>query len=185
MPDNVHTTDSVITQLKSDIALANEATGTSDTTMHDAVARLVEGYGGGGGGGASGIYMAQVTPETDNTRIEVAHNLGTTDILLAACWVQTFGDNVPSFDAATGKFWAKSDISFRLTSSLNTDNFCLYTKYLTSSLNVTGGVPTSETYCDKVADSNTFIFQQSGSATAKFAAGVTYTVIIIAANAEV
>lgn len=46
MPDNVHTTDSVITQLKSDIALANEATGTSDTTMHDAVARLVEGYGG-------------------------------------------------------------------------------------------------------------------------------------------
>lgn len=185
MPDNVHTTDSVIAQLKADIALANEVTGASDTTTHDAVARLVEGYGGGGGGGASGIYMAQVTPEMDINRIEVAHNLGTTDILLAACWVQTFGDNVPSFDAATGKFWAKSDIPFRLTAAIDTDNFCLYTKYLTSSLNATGGVPSSESYCDGVADSNTFIFCQSGSATAKFAAGVTYTVIIIAANAEV
>lgn len=49
MPDKVHTADTVKAQLLADIAAANAATGESDETVHDAVARLIAGYGTGGG----------------------------------------------------------------------------------------------------------------------------------------
>lgn len=43
------TAETVKAQLQADIAAANAATGKADATMHDAVASLIEGFGGGGG----------------------------------------------------------------------------------------------------------------------------------------
>ncbi len=46
------TPDTVMAQLQSLLASANDTTGRGDTTLTDAVASLVEGYGKGGGGSA-------------------------------------------------------------------------------------------------------------------------------------
>ena len=48
---------------------------------------------------------------------------------------------------------------------------------------VTISQPTSDAYFSKVVDENTFVFASAGAAAAKHFAGVTYTVIIIAASA--
>lgn len=49
MAEAVHTADKVVAQLRAEIAAANAATGAGDATVHDAVARLIAGYGSGGG----------------------------------------------------------------------------------------------------------------------------------------
>lgn len=41
---------------------ANTTTGVSDTTLSDAVATLIAGYGGGGSGGSGGVYTGTFTP---------------------------------------------------------------------------------------------------------------------------
>lgn len=38
-----------------------------------------------GGCVVSGIYMAKITPAEDMSSLQVTHNLGTTDILIALC----------------------------------------------------------------------------------------------------
>lgn len=62
-------------------------------------------------GSASGIYMAKLTPSEDLASMAIAHNLGTTDILLVACWAETLGDIVPATTASLAKFWTKTDIA--------------------------------------------------------------------------
>lgn len=136
------------------------------------------------GGCASGIYMAQVTPETDLDSIKITHNLGTTDILMAACFAETLGDSVPSFNGTLSKFWAKTDIAVRISSSENGQNFDTHFFYVTSNQHAQGGVPSNSNYRCSIDDENTFSFTKAASSY-KYIAGVTYTVIIIAANAEV
>ena len=50
---NLHTPDTVKTQMQADIAASNAKTGATDTTLHDAVNRLIDGFGSGGGGGVT------------------------------------------------------------------------------------------------------------------------------------
>lgn len=138
-----------------------------------------------GGSGSTGIYMSKVTPENDLEFLEITHNLGTTDILFAACWAETLGDVVPTFNGALGKYWAKTDIPVRYTGTNTIENFDNYNSYNTTNSYAFGGVPNSPTYWDYVLDENTFQFRRAGSAAARYITGVTYTVIIIAANAEV
>lgn len=45
-----HTPDTVKAQMQADIAASNAKTGAADTTLHDAVSRLIDGYGTGSGG---------------------------------------------------------------------------------------------------------------------------------------
>jgi hypothetical protein len=45
-----HTAETVKAQMQADISAANAKTGASDTTLHDAITRLIVGYGTGGGG---------------------------------------------------------------------------------------------------------------------------------------
>ena len=139
----------------------------------------------GGGTGSSGIYMAKITPEEDLETLEITHNLGTTDILFAACWAETLGGVVPTFNGALGKYWAKTDIPARYAGTNTIENFDNSNSYNTTNSYAVGGVPTAVTYWDYVLDENTFQFRRAGSAVAKYITGVTYTVIIIAANAEV
>ena len=138
-----------------------------------------------GGSGSSGIYMSKITPEYDMESLEITHNLGTPDILFAACWAETLGDVVPTFNGALGKYWAKTDIPARYAGTNTIENFDTCNFYNTTNSYALGGVPTAITYWDYVLDENTFHFRRAGSAAAKFITGVTYTVIIIAANAEV
>lgn len=141
------------------------------------------GGGNSGGGGASGIYMAKITPASDTGELTVTHDLGTTDILLAVCFAETLGDVTPSFNGAVAKFWAKSDIPRRVTSSWNEPNYDAHFSYSYATGNMTAGIPTSNSYFCRVEDENNFIFDSAGSVAAKYIAGVTYTVIIMSASA--
>ena len=132
-----------------------------------------------GGCVVSGIYMAKITPAEDMSSLQVTHNLGTTDILIALCQAETLGDVVPSFGGALGKFWTKTDIP----NNRNGVGNSTYSLYNTSNAYATLGTPSSVSYWDEVVDENTFRFKQAGNAAAKYIAGVTYTVIIMAASA--
>lgn len=165
-----------------------ETTKYKPSEMAAAISAITTGGGSGGGsgnsGGASGIYMAQVTPASDTAELTVTHNLGTTDILAAVCWAETFGDFVPTFDGAVVNVYAKSNVPFRMSSSSNHENFVAYAKWSTSGGNVNAvGQPVSYSYMSEPKDENTFIFESANAASAKYYGGVTYTVIIVAASA--
>lgn len=207
------TAESVKNKIHGLIAEANAATGNNDTDLTTAVESLVFGYGqvdavletleitkngeytppdgvdgfskvvanvaGGGSSGANGIYMAQITPAEDLENLTVNHNLGTTDILCALCWAETLGDITPTFNGTLGKFWTKTDIPNQRSAIGNNT----YSAYSTTSAYAVLNAPTSSNYWDEAASENTFKFRRGASAAAKYIAGVTYTVIIIAASA--
>lgn len=60
------TADSVKTELAGLLTKANAATGNADTTLHDAVYALVEGYGQGGGGDIDALIDGSITEITSN-----------------------------------------------------------------------------------------------------------------------
>lgn len=60
------TADSVKTELAGLLTKANAATGNADTTIHDAVYALVEGYGQGGGGDIDALIDGSITEITSN-----------------------------------------------------------------------------------------------------------------------
>ena len=178
------TAETVKAQMQGLIDSANAKTGGNDTTLTSAVNTLIAGFGqvGGSSDGTSGIYMAKITPESDAEKITVNHNLGTTDILFAAILVETLGDIVPAFNGTLAKFYAKSDIPFRITSAMNNDSFNNGVYYNTKTANANNSSVTARDYIDNVIDENTFEFNKIAMAY-KFIAGVTYTVIIVAASA--
>ena len=143
------------------------------------IAPAVKSSGGNVSGGASGIYMAKITPSSDMFSLTIQHNLGTTDILLAACFAETLGDVVPTFNGALGKWWAKTDIP----NNRSAVGFNTLAAYNTANAYAILGAPSSSGYWDNVKDENTFVFGQAGSSAAKYITGVTYTVIIMAASA--
>lgn len=172
------TAESVKAKIQGLINTANETTGGADTDLISAVNTLAAGFGQGGGGDVSGIYMAKITPSSNMSSLTIQHNLGTTDILIAACFVETFGDITPTFNGALGKWWAKTDIPNN-RSGVGFDTLAAYN---TANAYATLNAPTSRSYWDEVKDENTFEFWQAGSSTAKYITGVTYTVIIVAAS---
>lgn len=146
------------------------------TAMAETIAGI---QAGGGGGGASGIYMAQITPASDATGFIVNHNLGTTDILMAACFAESLGDIVPSFAGTASAFFGKSSIATRTGKSGHWGgNYYNHTNSYVDSSGLT-----SASYHSYVVDENSFSFANAGAATRKFYAGVTYTIIIMAASA--
>lgn len=166
-------------------AIRGKTGGTEEMTLEQ-MAAAITGIqtGGGTSGGAGGIYMAKVTPASDSSYITVTHNLGTTDILAAVCWVESLGDVTPTFDGAVANVYLKSNLPFRQSSSVNHENMIAFAKWSVSSANVgTINQPTSATYFSAATDANTFVFAPAGSASAKYFTGVTYTVIIMAASA--
>ena len=161
-----------------------DKTGSMEKMVSGAVASEIARIQSGSSGGVSGIYMAQITPAEDTDEVTVAHNLGTTDILMACCWAETFGDVTPTFDGSVANVYLKSSMPFRMSSSSNHENMIAFAKWSMSNANVTTiGQPTSSTYFSKPIDENTFRFDSAGSAAAKYFAGVTYTVVIMAASA--
>lgn len=181
------TADSVKNKLTALLAMANAKTGKTDVNMTDAVTSLIAGFGqagGGSDGGTSGIYMAKITPASEKKSFTITHNLGTTDILMAVIWAETFGDVTPSVGRITMRTWLKTDIPVRLTSSSTHPNIDIFNSYsLESSHIIAPSQPTSDAYLCKATDENNFFMYGGGSTSAYFYAGVTYTVIIMAASA--
>lgn len=179
------TADSVKSKLQGLIDSANAKTGGNDTTLTGAVSTLIAGYGSGGGssGGARGIYMAKITPETDLTaNFLITHNLGTTDILLVAVWAETLGDMVLDKTVNLHKVWNKTDIVTRRGGN----GFSVgYTWNTTNSYADTNSPNTANYETLNVVDENTIRLPRCASGNNVYLAGLTYTVVVIAANAEV
>lgn len=132
---------------------------------------------GGGGGGASGIYMAKVTPASNTPGVRITHNLGTKDILLAAIFVESFGDNPPPDTSENlGNIWAKADMP-AIRGGVGYDIKFTWAKTMISN----NTAQTAITYCT-FPDENTVYFY-GASPNMYFLAGVTHTVIIIPASA--
>lgn len=150
--------------------------------MAAAIAGIQTGSGSGDSSGVKGVYVAQVTPAENVGTITVEHNLGTTDIALAALWAESLGEVVPNISGGLFKCWAKTDIPNRRGA---------YGFQALSSYDVTNAraadiaMPNSEVYWDAPKYENEFTFYRPGAASAQYIGGVTYTVVIVAANAEV
>lgn len=159
-------------------ALRSKTGGTSPLTL-DQMATAIAGIQTGGGG-TNGIYMAEVTLAANSGWVPIDHNLGTTDILLACMWAETLGDIVPESGLCLGSFWTKTDIPNRRTST-GGNQTCANWDGTNGYLNFT--YPSSGTYWTAMYNENRVIFKGGGSAAAKYVAGVTYTVLIVAASA--
>lgn len=179
------TAETVKAQLNALLNQANITTGKTDTNLTAAITSLAAGFGqgGSGGGSASGIYMAKVTPSEDLTNMAIAHNLGTTDILLVACWAETLGDIAPATTASLAKFWAKTDIATQRGGG----GFSPGYRWDATNQYAAAAAPNMANYeMLTVTDENNISLPMCVSGTAnRYLAGVTYTVIVIAANAEV
>jgi hypothetical protein len=176
------TADSVKAKMQGLIDSANAKTGGNDSTLTAVVNALIAGYGSGGGssGGTSGIYVAEITPSSAENTLNITHDLGTTDILIAAIWAEdALGGITPDNNATLASVWTKTDIPNNRNAVGNS---------WVSSYNATNNYtvlqsPTSAAYWNKVSDENTFTFSARAASAAKFVIGVTYTVIVIARNA--
>lgn len=179
------TADSVKAKMQGLIDSANAKTGGNDSTLTAAVNTLIAGFGSGGGssGGARGIYMAKITPETDLTAdFPITHNLGTTDILLVAVWAETLGDIVLDRSVNLHKVWNKTDIITKRGGNGFSIGYMWNTKV---SYADTQSPPTASYENLTVVDENTIKLPRCSSGSNVYLAGLTYTVIVIAANAEV
>lgn len=175
------TADSVKAKMQGLIDSANAKTGGNDTTLTAAVNALIAGFGSGGG--TSGIYMAKITPEEDlASNFPITHNLGTTDILLVAVWAETLGDIVLDKTVNLHKVWNKTDI----TTKRGGNGFSVgYQRSTTDSYAATSSPNTAAYETLTVVDENTIQLPRCASGANVYLAGLTYTVIVIAANAEV
>lgn len=174
------TAETVKAQLSALLNQANNTTGKTDANLTAAIASLAAGFGQGGSGG---IYMAKVTPSEDLYSMAIAHNLGTTDIFLVALWAETLGDIVPATTASLAKFWAKTDIATQRGGGGFSPGYTWNTKNQYASPS-----PPNMANYEKltVTDENNISLPMCSSGTAnRYLAGATYTVIVIAANAEV
>ena len=159
-------------------------TGKADKLTLEGMAAAIAGIEtGGGSGGASGIYMAKITPAEYIGGLTITHNLGTTDILYVAVWAETLGELLPDGTATLCKMWAKTDITTRRGGN------GFSTGYAWSSANnyADPNAPNVAGYETlSVTDENTIVLPRAQSgATTGYYAGITYTVFVIAANAEV
>lgn len=177
------TADSAKAKIQGLIAQGNAATGNEDKDLTTVVASLIAGFGQGGGESDYGyrVYAAQVTPETDASYLVIQHNLATTDILLAMCAANTLGDIIPTFGATLGKMWCKTGI----TNNKGADGFSAGYQWDATNNYAKVSAPNTAAYFDKITDDNTFTFNRCSSGTTSFLAGLTYDIIIIAANAGV
>lgn len=158
-------------------AIRGKTGGTDPLTLGQMAAAIA---GIPAGGGASGIYMAQVTPSEDVGTITVEHNLGTTDILLAALWAESLGGVTPENGRGLARFWAKTEIP----NNRGGDGWQAQGYWNAANGYALLAAPTSSAYWDGVVDENRFEFARPGSVSAQYAGGVTYTVVIVAAYAK-
>ena len=163
-------------------AIRAKTGGTAPLTL-DGMATAIAGIetGGGSGGGTSGVYMAKVTPATSVGTMDIIHNLNTAEILFALCYVEDLGDIVPTTSTTIAKAWVNTDVLCRYGMT-SYPGFNTTWKYDPSNSRAENMVITNGGHWDYVKDANTFTFSR-GSSGFTYMAGLTYTVIIMAASA--
>ena len=137
-----------------------------------------------GGSGRKGVYMAQITPTSDLDNLVITHNLGTTDVLLVAAWAETLGDIVPNYNNTLAKFWAKTNIKTQRGGNGFSPG---YAWNVTNNYSTFSG-PNAVGYesLSNVTENSVTLPRCSSGTAPRYCAGVTYTVIVIAAaNAQV
>lgn len=162
-----------------------EKTGKADKlTLDQMPVEIASIVSGGGSSGTSGIYMAKITPAEYLGSLKISHNLGTTDILYVAAWAESFGDfDTSQYVGTICKMWAKTDIKTRRGGN----GFSLGYSWSNTSQYADWSTPNTASYETlSITDKNTvsLIRNASGSTTGYYP-GITYTVFVIAANAEV
>ncbi len=159
-----------------------DKTGGTDALTLDEMAVAIAGITGGSSGGVSGIYIAQITPASDLATLTVTHNLATTDILLAAAWAETLGDIVPATTNTLAKYWLRTDIQ----THRGGNGFGAGYAWNTTNSYAAPSAPNAHTYETLGIAENSVTFNRTTSGTTTyFLAGVTYTVVVVAANVEV
>ena len=179
--------DKIVDSAALDGALTNIAdairgkTGSTQKLTLEGMVAAIAGIGtGGGSGGASGIYMAKVTPAEDVGKLIINHNLGTTDILLAAAWAETLGDVTPVANATVAKFWAKTSMQTQRGGNGFGPG---YTWNVTNSYAHPQAPNTASYETLTITDENNVSLNKAASgSTNMYLAGVTYHVVVIAAN---
>lgn len=137
-----------------------------------------------GSGGATGIYMAKITPTENLTGgFPITHNLGTTDILYVAVWAESLGEITPTINVNLCKMWAKTDIPTRRGGN----GFSAGCGWDVSNSYAYVIAPNTADYeTIDIIDDNRIVLPKVFSGVSNYySEGVTYTVIVIAENAEV
>lgn len=175
------TAESVKAKLVGLLNQANTATGKADADLTAAVTSLIAGFGqsGGADSGISGIYMAKVTPATSKSTMTITHNLGTKDILMAAVFAETFGDNpIGEVTATIGGFWAKADMP-AIRGGVGYDMKFTWNKTIISN----STAQTANAYLNINNENQVTFHGASSSGAFNFPVGLTHTVIVIPASA--
>lgn len=135
-------------------------------------------------GGSSKMFTTTVTLDSASSSVTVEHGLNTTNILLAAIWIDgsyesdVANNNVLSYVYMKTDFTNKGGSSTSYTSHANLVNSHSY--YSTSYSNYVSAVqPTSATYILSVTNANSITFPASGS-TYTYPAGLQFKVLIVA-----
>lgn len=158
-------------------------TGSTEKMVSGVVASEIAGIqSGSSSGSTSGIYMAKVTPAENVGALTITHNLGTSDILFALCFADDMcGVEPSSLSNVIAKAWMNTNLNVRYGLK-NPGGFSSLWFYDLSNTRVENAFPNNGNMWDKVLDDNTFIFEK-GKSGFSYLAGVTYTVIIMAASA--
>lgn len=163
--------------------MSNLTNNTAELNKILAAVNALPDAGGGSSGGTSGIYMAKVTPAEDVGKMSINHNLGTTDILLAAAWAETLGDITPSANVTVAKFWAKTSMPTRRGGNGFGPGYAWFVANAYADNN-SPNMGSYETLT--ITDENNVSLNKVASGpTNLYLAGVTYHVVVIAANMEV
>ena len=160
------------------------ASGTTESVKAGELAGLISALAtSGGGDGVSNLYIGYYTPSEDVSSIDVTHGLGTTDILLAAIFAESIGDVEVTSIIGGAQIMLKTDYPQR-SSSANTiaqEKLVLNGAYYGD-----GGYSrtqnASATTTPVVVDENTVQFNPTGNTSYSYKTGVTYTVVIVAAE---
>lgn len=158
-----------------------EKTGGADPLSLDAMVEAIDSIEAGGGSVASGIYMAKITPAEAVCPLDIVHNLDTKDILFALCFVADVGDAVLTDTTVVAKAWIDTNLLCRYGMT-TMPVFSTVWKYNVANTRAENVITTNIGHWDYVTDENTFSFHR-GTSGLFYTAGVTYTVIIMAASA--
>lgn len=147
------TPNSIIFQLQSDLQRANDTTGLSDTTIHDAIESLISGFGTGTGTGSisqAKKFQGETIIASGNKGIE--HNCNKTKYLFVIS-----AENAP--EDTGGVWYAKTIIGFYDESGINFNN----STYNTVSVGhrVKDGTSATAVWCSNASTSN--LFQHMGN----------------------
>ena len=157
-------------------------TGETYTDLTGAVGALIAGFGSGGG--ASGVYIAEVTPEEDTNEIRISHNLNA-DVLIAALFANeiTLSSDAINRNFPVMQVYIKTNLDVYTSSSAFLNAFIATNIYNNTDKKITrsmGYTSSSNVPTPTSADpKNIFLFQTSNIATAKFKAGQTLRVVIV------